>query len=94
MPARPARIRTEVQPNARQDALVGFQNGVLKLKVAAPPVGGKANEALVRLLADLLGIPKSDLSVEKGLTSRHKTVSARGLTQEDVDERLARLASR
>ena len=93
MPSKPSRIRVEAQPNARQNAIVGYQDGVLKLRVAAPPVGGKANEALLRFLAELLGTPKSDLSVEKGLISRHKTVAVRGLTQEEVDRRLARRAA-
>ncbi len=91
MPTKPARIYVEAQPNARQNAVVGSQNGVLKLKIAAPPIGGKANEALVRFLAELLDIPKSDLAVEKGQSSRHKTVSVRGLKQEEADRRLARL---
>ncbi len=93
MPAKLARIRVEAQPNARQNAVVGLQNGVLKLKIAAPPIGGKANDALVRFLAELLDIPKSDLAVEKGQSSRHKTVSVRGLTQEQLDRRAARLTS-
>ncbi len=93
MPAKPARIRVDVQPNAHRNAIAGFQDGVLKLKIAAPPVGGKANEALVRFLAEVLGVPKSDVTVEKGLSGRHKTVSVRGLTQEQVDQRAARLIS-
>ena len=92
MPPKPARIRIEAQPHAHQNAVVGLEKGVLRLRIAAPPVGGKANEALVRFLAELLGVPKSDLSVEKGLTSRHKTVAVRGLTQEEIDRRLAGLA--
>ncbi len=93
MPAKPARIRVDVQPNAHRNAIAGFQDSVLKLKIAAPPVGGKANEALVRFLAEVLGVPKSDVTVEKGLSGRHKTVSVRGLTQEQVDQRAARLIS-
>jgi len=92
VPSKPAKIHVEVQPNARQNAVVGSTGGVLKLKIAAPPVGGKANEALVRFLAELLGLPKSDLTIEKGLSGRHKTVTVRGLTQEQVDGSLARVA--
>lgn len=54
-------------------------DGVLQARVAAPPVDGAANEALVRLLADALGLPASRLSVVVGATSRRKVIDVEGL---------------
>jgi uncharacterized protein (TIGR00251 family) len=59
--------------------VVGEHNGELKLTLAAPPVEGAANRALVEFLARTLGLPKSALRIVSGETSRHKTVSAEGI---------------
>lgn len=60
------RITVHVQPNASQNKVVGFRDGVLHVKIAVPPVNGKANKELVKFLSTLLDISKSDLSIEKG----------------------------
>ena len=80
----PARITVRVQPKAKRNQVVRFEDGVLYLKIAAPPVKGKANGALLAFLSDILGVSKSRLSIEKGATSRTKVISIAGLTQEEV----------
>ena len=63
----------------------------MHLRIAAPPVKGKANQELITFLASLLGISKGDLAIEKGLTSKRKVISIAGLTQEQVMEHLKNL---
>lgn len=86
-----ARLTVRVQPNASRSQFVRFEDGVLHLKIAAPPVKGKANRELVDFLSRLLGLPRSALSIEKGHTSRRKTLSVTGLEPRALEERLARL---
>ena len=84
----PARIVTRVQPNASQNQLVGFKGGVLYLRIAAPPTKGKANQELVKFLSHILGVTKSSLTIEKGMTSKTKTIAIKGLKQDQVMLRL------
>jgi len=62
---------------------------LVRARVAAPPVGGQANAALVKLLAKRLGVPKSRISVIRGETARDKVVRVAGLAQDDAHARLA-----
>jgi len=78
------RILARVQPNARRSEVVGFTDGVLQVRVAAPPVKGRANLELIALLSDVLGVGRSALTIEKGLTSRNKTIAINGLGQDRV----------
>jgi uncharacterized protein (TIGR00251 family) len=78
------RITVHVQPNAGQNKVAGFRDGVLQVRIAAPPIKGKANQELVKFLSSLLGVSKTNLSIEKGITSRKKTVAIRGLKRERV----------
>ncbi len=71
------RIAVHVQPNASASEIVGEVEGALKLKLKAPPIDGKANEALVKLLAGLLGVTKRDVDVTHGLSSRQKLVQVK-----------------
>ena len=80
-----------VRPNARQNQLVGFKEGILNIRIAAPPVEGKANEALVKFLSAQLDISKSRLSIEKGLTGKTKTVIIRGLSQSQAVRQLEKV---
>jgi uncharacterized protein (TIGR00251 family) len=63
-----------VQPGARRTGAEGLHDGALRLKLVAPPVEGKANEALVAWLADQLHCPKRALRVARGATSRRKAI--------------------
>jgi uncharacterized protein (TIGR00251 family) len=81
-----ASLTVQVTPNAKKSEIVGILNGVLKIRLQAQPIEGKANEALVRYLADALGLPRSALAITRGLTHRVKTVdiSAPGLAVETI----------
>ena len=83
-----ARISLHVYPNAPRNEIVGFSDGVLGVKVAAPPVKGQANRELVAFLSQVLGVGKSRMAILKGHTSRNKLISVRDLSQEEVLKRL------
>ncbi|MBI3989691.1 MAG: YggU family protein [candidate division NC10 bacterium] len=80
-----------VHPRASRDEVVGVQNGALKLRVAAPPVEGEANEACLRFLAKTLGLSRSRLEIVKGERSRHKVIRVKNVQVEDLLERLSTL---
>jgi uncharacterized protein (TIGR00251 family) len=83
-------FRVRVVPRARQSAVTGVEEGVLHVRLAAPPVEGKANEALRQLLAEVLGLRKSAVEIAVGEKSRHKTVRVSGMSASEVAARLAR----
>lgn len=68
---------------------VGEEGERLKARLTAPPVGGAANEALVALLAERLGVPKGQVVIVRGATSRKKVVEVVGLSPADLRQRLA-----
>ena len=82
------RIVVRVQPNASRSEVVRFSDEVWHIKVAAPPVKGKANHELIKFLSEMLGIPKSSLAIERGITDRKKVIGIIGLMQNQVVERL------
>jgi len=85
---RTTRIEVRLLPRAQRSEVVGFEGDVLRVRVTAPPVDGRANTALVALLADALGIAKSDVRVVAGQTSRRKVVALDGITLEETRRRL------
>ncbi len=84
-----ARMAIKVTPNAGRNEIVGIKEGVVYIKVAAPPDKGKANKELVDFLSDKLGIRKSAALIVKGQTSRHKTIVIEGMNGDEVLKRLA-----
>ena len=82
------KLRIRLQPNARRNEVVGFQEEVLRLRVTAPPREGRANKALIELLSDVLDIPKSRIDILRGHTSRDKLVAIDGLESAEVRARL------
>lgn len=76
------RLRLKVQPKARREAIIGpapdSDGAALKISVGAPPEDGKANAAVIALLAERLGVAKSAISVVSGATDRRKLVEIRG----------------
>jgi len=78
-----------VYPNAASNELAGFSEGVLRVRVAAPPVKGNANKELIAFLAQKLGLSKGDLTILKGHTSRNKVISIASLTREELTRRLS-----
>ncbi|HEX6992106.1 MAG TPA: DUF167 domain-containing protein [Gemmatimonadales bacterium] len=71
-------LRILVQPRASRSEIVGPHGDALKVRLAAPPVDGAANEELVRLLAREYKVPKSAIEIVAGLSSRRKTIRIRG----------------
>ena len=82
-----ARIVVRVQPNAAQNQVLGFKDGVLYVRIAAPPIKGKANRELIRFLSDVLGVSRNKLTIEKGITGKRKVIGISGLTLNQVVER-------
>jgi uncharacterized protein len=82
-------IRVRVTPRAGRDLIAGWQDGVLRVRLAAAPVDGKANAALIRLLARALGLPARDLRLAGGETAREKRVVVTGLDVVTITTRLS-----
>ncbi len=83
-------LRILVQPRASRSEIVGPHGDHLKVRLAAPPVDGAANEELVRLLARELGVPRSGIEIVGGLSSRRKTVRVSGAQPDAVERALSR----
>lgn len=71
-------------PRARVSAVTGTREGMLLVRLAAPPVDGKANAALCAFLAQWLGVRTADVRIVGGERARHKRVEVRGVTREQV----------
>lgn len=84
-----ARVRVKVAPGAREDAVMGWQGEVLRLRVRAAPEAGKANEAVCRLIAASLDVPASSVSIARGGSSRDKLIRVEGLDDSQIRARLA-----
>lgn len=84
-------ITVKVQPNASQNRVTRIEDGICYLRITAPPTKGKANRELNKFLSSILGISKSSLTIEKGVTSRSKTITIKGLTKSQVIEQLEKL---
>lgn len=80
------RLRLYVQPRASRTEVVGRHGDALKVRLAAPPVDGAANEELVRWLARELGVPRSAVSVVAGAAGRTKMVAVQGAGADAVDQ--------
>jgi uncharacterized protein (TIGR00251 family) len=85
-------IQVHVQPGAGRTAVVGRHGDALKVKVAAPPAEGRANDAVVALLAETLGVKPAAVSVVSGATSRSKRIRVDGVDPESVTPALERAA--
>lgn len=82
------RICIRVYPSAARNEVVGFSDGVLRVRVSAPPVRGQANRELVAFLSQLLDVSKNSISIIRGHTSRNKTIAIYDLSEEEVLKRL------
>lgn len=83
------RLSVKVTPNASRNQIVGMKDGVLQVKIAAPPEKGKANKELIDFLAGELDVRKSAVSVIKGQTSRHKIIHITGMSNEELLKRIS-----
>jgi uncharacterized protein len=83
-----ARLTIRLSPRASREEIAGERDGMLLVRVTAPPVDGAANEALVRLLAKRLRVAKGAVQIVSGDTSRTKTVEVDGLDEAELRDRL------
>jgi uncharacterized protein (TIGR00251 family) len=90
----PVRLAIKVVPGASRTRVVGWLGDALKVAVSAPPESGKANEAVIELLAATAGVSASSVRIERGHTRTRKTVSIRGLPDHILLDRLGRANSR
>lgn len=81
-------LAVRLQPKAKKNAVLGERDGALKVAVTAPPIEGRANEACIRFLAELLNVARSSVTIAAGATSRNKVIRVEGLTVEQVCSRL------
>jgi uncharacterized protein (TIGR00251 family) len=81
-------LNVHVQPAAGRSAVVGRHGDALKVRVAAPPVEGRANAATVEVLAETLGVKAASVELTSGESSRQKRFLVRGVEAEDVEQRL------
>jgi uncharacterized protein YggU (UPF0235/DUF167 family) len=83
------RLRLRVAPGASAPAVVGRHGDFWKVRVAAAPERGKANEAVLALLADTLAVPRASVTLVSGGGSRNKIVELAGIAPEEIERRLA-----
>ncbi|MGH2871271.1 MAG: DUF167 domain-containing protein [Solirubrobacteraceae bacterium] len=91
---RRATISVRVQPRSGSDAFAALRDGVLVVRVAAPALDGRANDALCRLLADLLGVRRSHVTIVRGERARDKVVAIDGIDQPAADAAVRSAADR
>jgi len=79
-----SRISIYVQPRASKTMVAGMHDGCVKVRLAAPPVDGAANAALIEFVAECLGVAKSRVRIVSGQTSRRKVVEVDGVSAEQL----------
>jgi uncharacterized protein (TIGR00251 family) len=93
MDAVPTRLRLRVSPGANRAHVVGRHGDSWKVRVAAPPEGGRANEAVIRLLAETLSVPRDAVTLVSGSAGRDKIVELAGLGTSEIERRLSSAAA-
>ena len=78
----------KVHPRTKKNAITGELGDALKVSLTTPPVEGRANEACIELLAKLLKVPRSSVTIASGQSSRNKVIRVAGLTAQQARERL------
>ncbi len=94
MKALSSRLRLRVSPGSSRAAVVGRHGEAWKIRVAAPPEGGRANDAVVRLLAETLALPRGAVTLVSGHSARDKIVELAGIEPSQIDRRLASAAAK
>ena len=80
-------LKVHVTPRGSKNEVIGFRGDILCVKITAPPVDGAANSALIKFLADYLGIRKNQIALISGEKSREKSFEIIGMTMEDIKNR-------
>lgn len=78
-------LTLHVQPGAKHSNISGLHGEALKIRLAAPPIEGRANEALLKYLAELFDVPVRQVELKQGAQSRHKVVAISGSTRDPQD---------
>jgi uncharacterized protein len=86
-------FQVKVHPRAKKNASTGQVGDALKLALTAPPVEGRANQACVEFLAEVLNVPRSSVTIAAGENSRNKLIRVHGLSAAQVEERLLKSSS-
>ena len=94
MKAVSTRVQLRVSPGAKSAQVVGRHGEAWKVRVAAPPEGGRANEAVVRLLAETLSLPRDAVTLVSGHGARDKIVQLAGLDPTQIERRLSSAAGK
>jgi uncharacterized protein (TIGR00251 family) len=81
-------LAVKIQPRAQKNAVTGVVGEALKLALTAPPVEGRANQAVVEFVAELFRIPRSSVTIASGLSSRNKVIRLTGVGRPEVEQRL------
>jgi len=84
-----AAFQVKVHPRAKKNAITGEVGDALKLALTAPPVEGRANEACIAFLAEVLNVPRSSVTIAAGKSSRNKVILVSGLTARQVERQLS-----
>ncbi|MSR06782.1 MAG: YggU family protein [Gemmatimonadetes bacterium] len=82
------RLACWIQPRATRTEVVGRHGDAIRIRIAAPPVDGAANDELVRFLAEQLGVSRRAVRLKAGATGRKKTVEIDGLSETEAEKRL------
>jgi hypothetical protein len=88
------RVRLRVAPGATRAGVVGRHGDAWKLRVTAPAEGGRANDAVVRLLAETLALPRASVTLVSGHSGRDKIVELAGVEPDDIERRLSSAAGK
>ena len=84
-----ATFKVKVHPRAKKNGITGEVGDALKLALTAPPLEGRANQACVEFLAEVLNVARSSVTIAAGESSRNKVIRVTGMTAEEVGKRLA-----
>jgi uncharacterized protein (TIGR00251 family) len=83
-----ATFAVKIHPRARKNAIAGEVGDAIKVSLTAPPLEGRANQACIEFLANLLKLPRSSVTIASGQNSRRKAIRVVGLSADEVQERL------
>ena len=86
----PVRLKVRAQPGASRSEVIGWQGDTLRVRVQAPPLEGRANAAVIELLAKALGVPRRCVRLERGETGREKLIAVDDLDEAEIRRRLGR----
>jgi uncharacterized protein (TIGR00251 family) len=87
------RLEVEVTPKSKRAGVVGRRGDVLQVRVAAPPEGGRANDELIKVIANFLGVPRASVNIVRGAAARRKLLEVDGFAAGDLAAALTRASS-